>query len=109
MKLAIVLLFSILATGSANAQCVTTTLADQCAQKAGGTCNPTTNKWSGGNKNTYIACVSAAGRTQTVKDTKGKPVTQKLTGRYSDCIRDGQKLGHSADAVKRYCDSRPLR
>jgi hypothetical protein len=109
MKLTLALLFSILAVNSANAQCATDTLADQCAQKAGGRCDPATNKWSGGNKKTYVACVSAAGRTKTVTDTQGRTVTQKLTGRYSDCIRDGQKLGHSPDAVKRYCDSRPLR
>jgi len=78
-------------------------------QKAGGRCDPAANKWSGGSRSAYIACVSAAGRTQTTTDTQGKNVTQKLTGRYSDCIRDGQKLGHSPDAVKRYCDSRPLR
>ena len=109
MKSVIVALFSILAISNAHAQCATATLADQCAQKAGATCNPATSKWSGGSKNAYIACVSGAGRTKATTDTQGRPVTQKLTGRYSDCIRDGAKLGHSPDAVKRYCDSRPLR
>jgi hypothetical protein len=73
--------------------------------KTGGRCDPATV----GNKNAYIACISASGRTKTSTDTQGRTVSQKLTGRYSDCIRDGQKLGHPADAVKRYCDSRQLR
>ena len=83
------------------------TLGGKCFKQSGARCDPTTRKWTGGNSEAYIACVTAAGRTITGTDAKGRQVTNKLTGRYSDCIRDGQKMGYSADAAKRYCDSRP--
>jgi hypothetical protein len=83
------------------------TPAGKCFKQAGARCDPTTRRWVGGNNEAYIACVSAAGLTVTGTDTKGRQVTNKLTGRYSDCIRDGQKMGYSADAAKKYCDSRP--
>jgi hypothetical protein len=97
----------VLLAGSAHAQCAESTLEARCTREAGGSCN--SGKWTGGSRGKYIACVSAANQTRTTKDTQGRTVTQKLTGRYTDCIRDGRKLGHSADAVKRYCDSRNLR
>jgi len=84
-----------------------TTPGGKCFKQSGARCDPTTRKWTGGNSEVYIACISAAGLTRSGTDAKGNQVTNKLTGRYSDCIRDGQKMGYSADAAKRYCDSRP--
>jgi hypothetical protein len=83
------------------------TTGGKCFKQSGARCDPTTRKWVGGNSEAYIACITSAGLTSTGTDARGRQVTNKLTGRYSDCIRDGQKMGYSADAAKRYCDSRP--
>jgi hypothetical protein len=82
------------------------TTGGKCFKQSGARCDPATRKWVGGNNEAYIACVTAAGLTSPGTDAKGRQVTNKLTGRYSDCVRDGQKMGYSADAAKRYCDSR---
>jgi hypothetical protein len=79
----------------------------KCLKKSGARCDPATRRWIGGNDPAFTSCIAAAGLTKTTTDTKGNTVTFKLTGRYSDCIRDGQKLGYSADSAKRYCDGRP--
>ena len=78
----------------------------KCLKRAGSTCDPVTRRWIGGNDAAYIACITASGQTKTTTDAQGRTVTFKLTGRYSDCIRDSKKLGNSADAAKQYCDSR---
>ena len=44
------------------------------------------------------------GRTKTATGPKGT-MTVCLDGKYSTCLRDGQRLGNSYDAAKRYCDS----
>jgi hypothetical protein len=61
----------------------------------------------GGNDAAYIARITASGQTRTTTDAQGRTVALKLTGRYSDCIRDSKKLGNSAESAKQYCDSRP--
>ncbi len=84
-----------------------TSALGKCLKRAGAQCDPTTRRWIGGNDSAYTSCISASGQSRTTTDTKGRTVTVKLTGRYSDCIRDSQKLGYSADSAKRYCDSQP--
>ena len=84
-----------------------TSTLGKCLKRAGSTCDPATRRWIGGNDTAYVACISASGQTRTTTDAQGRTVTFKLTGRYSDCIRDSKKLGNSADAAKQYCDSRP--
>jgi hypothetical protein len=99
-----------LSFGAAKAQtCVdppTSTLG-KCLKRAGSTCDPTTRRWIGGNDKAYLACIAASGQTRTATDAQGRTITFKLTGRYSDCIRDSKRLGNSADAAKQFCDSRP--
>jgi hypothetical protein len=83
------------------------TVLGKCFKRAGLICDPITRRWTGGNDTAYIACQTASGQTTTGTDAQGRTVTVKLTGSYSDCIRQGHKMGYSADAAKRYCDSRP--
>jgi hypothetical protein len=72
-----------------------------------GRCPPGTCSQS----NTIQACdirnCSAANCQVLRKDARGNQVKVTITGKYSDCIKDGLRMGYSADAVKRYCDSRP--
>jgi len=37
----------------------------------------------------------------------GKPLALKLDGKYSTCLRDGQRLGYSLESATRYCDGKP--
>jgi hypothetical protein len=84
-----------------------TSTLGKCLKRAGSICDPTTRRWIGGNDTAYTSCIAASGQTTTATDAQGRTVPFKVTGRYSDCIRDGQKMGYSADAAKRYCDGRP--
>jgi hypothetical protein len=79
----------------------------KCYKQAGARCDPTTRRWIGGNDTAYISCTTGSGQTKTTTDAKGRTVTFRLTGRYSDCIRDSKKLGNSAESAKEYCDGRP--
>jgi hypothetical protein len=60
-----------------------------------------------------VMAATAVARAETPsairKDAHGKNVKVKLTGKRSDCIRDGQKMGYSREAAVRYCASRGLR
>jgi hypothetical protein len=37
----------------------------------------------------------------------GKTLSLCQDGKYSTCLRDGQRLGYSYESAKRYCDARP--
>ena len=59
----------------------------------------------------FIGLVSSLAMAQTPpqiivrKDVNGKDVATKATGRYTDCVKDGQdKLGYSKTAVVAFCD-----
>ena len=73
----------------------------KCLKKSGARCDPTTRRWIGGNDPAFTSCIAAAGLTKTTTDTKGRTVTFKLTGRYSDCIRDGVLSGFSQAILRR--------
>ena len=47
------------------------------------------------------------GTVVTCTGPNGKALTLCLDGKYSTCLRDGQRLGHSYAAAKRYCDGQP--
>jgi hypothetical protein len=84
------------ATAQAQNQACTdppTSTLGKCLKRAGSTCDPATRRWIGGNDTAYVACISASGQTRTTTDAQGRAVTFKLTGRYSDCIRDSRKIG----------------
>ena len=56
-----------------------------------------------------LACSLAMAQTSPQiiirKDVNGKDVATKATGRYADCVKDGQeKLGYSKAAVVAFCD-----
>src|SRR6202521_5962653 len=76
-----------------------TSTLGKCLKQAGSRCDPTTRRWIGGNDAAYISCITASGQTKTTTDAQGRTVTFRLTGRYSDCIRDSKKLGNSADSA----------
>ena len=50
---------------------------------------------------------SCNGTVVTRTGPNGKALTLCLDGKYSTCVRDGQRLGHSYAAAKRYCDGQP--
>lgn len=49
------------------------------------------------------------GNTVVKKGPNGKNVKVKMDGKYSTCVRDGQRMGYSASAAASYCRSRGLR
>jgi len=51
--------------------------------------------------------VSARAETATRIDARGHKVKVVLTGRYSDCVAGGVKMGYSQQAAIRYCNARP--
>ncbi len=65
----------------------------------------------------FLAIVAAAATataqaetpTATKKTKDGKSITVKMTGKYADCVRDGQKMGYSRQAAEDYCNKRNLR
>jgi hypothetical protein len=46
------------------------------------------------------------GQVVTRTGPNGKVLTLCNDGKYSSCVRDGQKLGYSYASAKRYCDWR---
>jgi hypothetical protein len=48
-------------------------------------------------------------KTVTKKGPNGKSIKVKMDGKYSTCVRDGQRMGYSASAAASYCRSRGLR
>jgi hypothetical protein len=50
------------------------------------------------------AAPACNGRQATRTGPNGKTLTLCLDGKYSTCIRDSQRLGHSPEAAKRWCD-----
>jgi hypothetical protein len=56
---------------------------------------------------TGIAQAACNGQVVTRKGPNGKTLTLCLDGKYSTCVRDGQRLGYSYESAKRYCDAKP--
>lgn len=56
-----------------------------------------------------LAIAQAEPPTGTKQTKDGKSVTVKLTGKYADCVRDGQKMGYSKSAAEDYCNKRNLK
>jgi hypothetical protein len=65
----------------------------------------------------FVAGVALAAPLGTAQAANGPWVTRtavdgtkmkvQLTGKYSDCIRGSQRLGHPLDSATRFCNSRP--
>lgn len=55
----------------------------------------------------FASVASAQERTVTRTGPNGKTLVLKLDGKYSTCLRDGQRLGYSPESATRYCDSQP--
>jgi hypothetical protein len=54
-----------------------------------------------------VGITEAQVRTVTKTGPNGKTLVLKMDGKYSTCIRDGQRLGYSLESATRYCDSKP--
>jgi hypothetical protein len=54
-----------------------------------------------------IGVAEAQVRTVTKTGPNGKALALKMDGKYSTCLRDGQRLGYSLDSATRYCDAKP--
>ena len=52
---------------------------------------------------TYATCT---GSTVTKTGPNGKTLTLCMDGRYTTCLRDSQRLGHSHVEAKKFCDGR---
>jgi hypothetical protein len=46
------------------------------------------------------------GPTKVATGPNGKTLTMCLDGKYTTCLRDSQRLGHSRAAAKQFCDGR---
>jgi hypothetical protein len=51
--------------------------------------------------------MACKGTVATRTGPNGKVLKVCLDGKYSTCLRDGQRLGHSYMAAKLYCDGQP--
>jgi hypothetical protein len=54
-----------------------------------------------------VGIAEAQVRTVTRIGPNGETLVFKLDGKYSTCLRDGQRLGYSLASATRYCDSKP--
>jgi hypothetical protein len=54
-----------------------------------------------------VGIAQAQVRTVTKTGPNGKTLVLKMDGKYSTCLRDGQRLGYSLESATRYCDSLP--